>query len=300
MSGTEGDRGGEWTVRRLLEWTTGYFTRKEVDSPRLAAELLLSHVLGAPRIKLYPEYERPVGEKDLATFRGLVQRAGEQEPIAYLTGRAHFFNLEFEVGPGVLIPRPDTETLVENVLQMVRHQSGMEAPRVLDLCTGSGCIAAAIAHHLKSATVVGIDVSAKAVEAARRNVERLGLAGRVVAEQGDLYEPLSRMVDPGPFHIIASNPPYVATGKIEGLDRNVKDYEPLEALDGGLDGLAVHRRIMAGAAERLIPGGRIYLEIAFDQGEPAKDVVGEYDGFEEVKVLKDYGGRDRVVAAKRK
>src|SRR5438128_2669124 len=142
-----------WTVRRILEWTTAFFTRKGVDAPRLSAELLLSHALGAPRIKLYTDYDRALSDKDLTTFRALVQRGAEHEPIAYLTGRAHFFGLEFEVTRDVLIPRPDTETLVENVLQFVRNQSGMEAPRVLDLCTGSGCVAAAVAANIKTATV---------------------------------------------------------------------------------------------------------------------------------------------------
>src|SRR3978361_523159 len=143
--------GGTWTVRRVLEWTSGFFKRKEVDQPRLSAELLLSHILNCPRIKLYTDYDRVLSEPDLARYRQLVQRAGEEEPIAYLTGRAHFFNLEFDVNRDVLIPRPDTETLVENVLQLARHQPGFDSPRVLDLCTGSGCIAAAVTHHLKSA-----------------------------------------------------------------------------------------------------------------------------------------------------
>src|SRR3954462_12064267 len=138
-----------WTVRRLLEWTTGFFTRKTIDAPRLSAELLLAHVLQVPRIKLYTDYERALTDTQLTTYRELVRRAGEEEPIAYLTGRAHFFNLEFEVTRDVLIPRPDTETLVENVLQLARRTSGFETPRILDLCTGSGCIAAAIAHHNK-------------------------------------------------------------------------------------------------------------------------------------------------------
>jgi release factor glutamine methyltransferase len=160
-----------WTVRRILEWTSGYFTRKNLDAPRLSAELLLSHVLAAPRIKLYTQYDRPLSDDELTRMRSLVQRASEEEPIAYLTGRAHFFNLEFDVTPDVLIPRPDTETLVENVLQTVRHQPGLEAPRVIDLCTGSGCIAAALAHHLKSATVVATDVSPAAVAVARGNIQ---------------------------------------------------------------------------------------------------------------------------------
>src|SRR5689334_7946261 len=164
-----------WTVRRILEWTSGFFTRKNLDAPRLSAELLLAHVLSVPRIKLYTEYERPLTEAELSRMRTLVQRASEDEPIAYLTGRAHFFNLEFEVTRDVLIPRPDSETVVENVLQLARHQAGFEAPRVLDLCTGSGCIAAAIAHHLKTATVVATDLSEKAIAVARKNVERLNL-----------------------------------------------------------------------------------------------------------------------------
>jgi len=288
-----------WTVRRILEWTTSYFTRKGIDSPRLSAELLLAHVLGCPRIRLYTNYEQPLREDQLAAMRALVQRAAEEEPIAYLTGRAHFFNLEFEVNRDVLIPRPDTETLVENVLQLARNAAGFEAPRVLDLCTGSGCIAAAIAHHLRAATVVATDISAPAVALARRNVERLGLADRVTVEQGDLFEPLARLVDARPFDLIVANPPYIATAQLETLDRSVRDYEPVAALDGGLDGLAIHRRILREAPDRLAPGGRVYVEIAFDQGELATQVAAEYPQFQDVRILKDYSGRDRVLAARK-
>ena len=292
--------GGTWTVRRILEWTTGFFTRKNVDPPRLSAELLLSHVLAVPRIKLYTDYERPLSEKELGTYRELVRRATEQEPIAYLTGKAHFFNLEFEVSRDVLIPRPDTETLVENVLQFVRHQAGFESPRVLDLCTGSGCIAAAIAYHVKSSVVTATEISPKVAELARRNIERLGLKDRVLVEEGDLFEPLSRIVDAQPFHLIVSNPPYIPTAQIETLDRSVREYEPITALDGGLDGLVVHRRILADAPARLRPGGRVYLEIAFDQGELAQQVAAQYEAFDDVKILKDFGGRDRVLTLHRK
>jgi release factor glutamine methyltransferase len=292
--------GGPWTVRRLLEWTTGFFTRKGVDAPRLSAELLLAHVLDYPRIKLYTDYERPLTEKELADYRALVQRAGEHEPIAYLTGRAWFFNLEFEVTPAVLIPRPDTETLVENVLQLARNAPGFEAPRVLDLCTGSGCIAVAVASRLKNATVLATDISADAVAVASRNVERLSVADRVAVEQGDLYDPLSRVPDPQPFNLILANPPYIPTGEIEKLDRNVRDYEPVQALDGGIDGLVVHRRILEGAAERVVPGGRIYLEIQFDQGPTVVDLASAHAEFEDVRILKDHAGNPRVVTARRK
>jgi release factor glutamine methyltransferase len=288
------------TVRRILEWTSGIFARKNRDAPRLSAELLLSHVLACPRIKLYTEYERPLTEQELSRMRTLVQRASDEEPIAYLTGRAHFFNLEFEVTRDVLIPRPDTETLVENVLQTVRHQPGMESPRVIDLCTGSGCIAAAIAHHLTTATVLAIDISPAAVRVARQNVERLGLNDRITVEEGDLFSPLQHMVDVQPFHLIVSNPPYIRTGDMASLDRSVREYEPLQALDGGLDGLTLHRRILDEAADRLLPGGRVFLEIAFDQGDLAREVGGSYEAFDEVRILKDFGGRDRVLTLHRR
>jgi release factor glutamine methyltransferase len=289
-----------WTVRRILEWTTGFFTRKSIDSPRLSAELLLAHVLGVPRIRLYTDYERVLKDEQLAAMRALVQRAAEEEPIAYLTGKAHFFNLEFEVNRDVLIPRPDTETLVENVLQLARNQAGFEAPRVLDLCTGSGCIAAAIAQGLKAATVVAVDLSAPAVALARRNVERLGLSDRVAVEQGDLFEPLAKLVDLRPFDLVVANPPYIPTAQLETLDRSVRDYEPVQALDGGLDGLVLHRRILHDAPARLVPGGRVFLEIAFDQGELATQVASQYPQFEDARLLKDYGGRDRVLTARKK
>jgi release factor glutamine methyltransferase len=289
-----------WTVRRILEWTSGFFAKKNLDAPRLSAELLLSHVLAVPRIKLYTEYERPLTGPELSLTRTIVQRASEEEPIAYLTGRAHFFNLEFEVTRDVLIPRPDTETLVENVLQTVRHQPGMESPRVIDLCTGSGCIAAAIAQHLKTATVLATDISPAAVKAARHNIERLALNDRVTVKEGDLFSPLQHMVDVQPFHLIVSNPPYIRTGDLAGLDRSVREYEPLQALDGGLDGLTLHRRILDEAGNRLLPGGRVYLEIAFDQGDLAREVGEGYDAFDEVRILKDFGGRDRVLTLRRR
>jgi len=284
-----------WTIRRLLEWTKPFFERKDVDSPRLSAELLLSHVLGVARIKLYTDYDRPLNETQLAAYRELVRRAGEQEPVAYLTGRAHFFNLELDITRDVLIPRPDTETLVEQALAVIKSQPGLDSPRVLDLCTGSGCVAAAIASRIKLACVVAVDISPKAVEVAKQNISRLGYAQRVTVLHGDLYEPLAQLVDRQPFNLIAANPPYIASGIIETLDKSVKDYEPHSALDGGPDGLDIHRRILAGLPDRLLPGGHVFLEIAFDQGEAAKQLAVDA-GLAGVRIIKDFGGHDRVVA----
>jgi release factor glutamine methyltransferase len=290
---------GTWTVRRLLEWTTPFFTRKGVDSPRLSAELLLAHVLAVPRIKLYTDYERPLDAGQLGVYRDLVRRAAEEEPVAYLTGRAHFFSLEFTVSRDVLIPRPDTETLVENVIQLIRHRADFAVPRVLDLCTGSGCIAAAIAHNVKDAVVVATDINPAAVAIARENLERLGLSSRIVVEEGDLFAPLQRMVDRQPFHLLVANPPYIPSGQIAQLDRSVREYEPLSALDGGLDGMAIHRRILAEAPGHLFPGGQIFLEIAFDQADLARQIAGEHAEFADVRILKDQAGNHRVLTARR-
>jgi release factor glutamine methyltransferase len=290
---------GTWTVRRILEWTGQFLARKDVDSPRLSAELLLSHVLNVPRIRLFTDYERPLVERELGAYRDLVKRAGEHEPIAYLTGKAHFFNLELDITPGVLIPRPETETLVENVLQTARNDLTLAEPRVLDLCTGTGCIAAAIAKNLKGSTVTAIDVSEKAVQVATRNIERLGLASRVTVLHGDLYEPLTDSVESRPFNLILANPPYIPTAQIETLDRNVREFEPVTALDGGLDGLTIHRRILEQASHRLVPGGRVYLEIAYDQGDAARDLAAQFPELGDVKILRDLGGRDRVLTARK-
>lgn len=285
-----------WTIRRLLEWTSGFFTRKEVDSPRLSAELLLSHVLTLPRIKLYTEYEKPVGDDQLARYRDLVKRAAEHEPIAYLTGKAHFFNLEFDVTRDVLIPRPDTETIVEHLLQHARLATTPSAPRILELCTGSGCIAAAIAKNLKNSSVLAIDNSPAALVVAKKNIDQLQLADRVLFAEGDLYEPLKTGITAAPFDAIVANPPYIPSANIAQLDRNVRDYEPHTALDGGADGLTIIRRIIAEAPDRLAPAGRLYVEIQFDQG-PAVVELARAAGLAEPRVVKDHGGNDRVLIA---
>lgn len=285
-----------WTIRKILEWTNGFFLRKEVDSPRLSAELLLCHVLKLPRIKLYTDFERPLEEKDLTAFRDLVKRAGEQEPIAYLTCRAHFFDLELAIKPGVLIPRPDSETLVETGLTFLRHTTGMETPHVLDLCTGSGCIAAAMAKHHKTAIVTAVDIAPLAIEVAGENFKTLDLTSRITLLQGDLYAALAQATDPGPFHLILSNPPYIRSADMAKLDRSVRDFEPHLALDGGPDGLTIHRRILADAPARLLPGGRVMLEIAFDQADAAKAMAGEFPRFGQPTILKDAAGNNRVLA----
>ncbi|MBC7785195.1 MAG: peptide chain release factor N(5)-glutamine methyltransferase [Burkholderiales bacterium] len=289
---------GPWTVERVLAWTRGFFERKQIDSPRLCAELIISHILSVPRIKLYTDYQRVLADPELLRMRELVKRAGEEEPIAYLTGRAHFFNLELDVTPDVLIPRPDTETLIEQILTLVRNVPGFEAPRVLDLCTGSGAIAIAIAQHIKTAQVVATDVSEKALAVAKINVDKHQLGDRITLLAGDLFAALMDYVDAAPFDVIIANPPYIPSAEVPKLARHVHQYEPHLALDGGADGLDLHRRILAGATDRLRDGGRVILEIAFDQSEPATEMIGQYPDFVEVKLVRDHAGNPRVLVAK--
>ena len=293
----------------MLEWCTAFFEKKNVDPPRLSAELLMAHVLKCQRIKLYTDLHRPLTEAELQLTRDLVKRAAAQEPIQYLTGVAHFYNLTFEVNAAVLIPRSDTETLVDRVLADLKHrvpslsadglQQPLEPPRVLELCTGSGCVAAAIAAHHKTATVLATDISLPALDVARKNIDRLKLADRVTLLCGDLYGALATLVDARPFDLIVANPPYIATAQIEKLDANVRDYEPRLALDGGADGLDPHRRILAGAWERLVPGGRVFMEIAFDQEEAALWMLRQETRFDDAKCYKDLAGQPRVITARR-
>jgi release factor glutamine methyltransferase len=285
-----------WTVRRILEWTAPFLTRKGVDSPRLSAEMLLAHVLAVPRIRLYTEYDRPLADTVLATYRELVRRAAEHEPVAYITGHAPFFSLDFLVTRDVLIPRPDTETLVEAALSIIRRQTGLESPRILDLCTGSGCVAAALAANQKSATIIAVDSQPAAVAVAVRNIEQLKLTDRVIILTGDLYAALASEPDKRPFDLIVANPPYIPAGQIATLDKSVRDFEPISALDGGPDGLEIHRRILAGAAARLTPAGHLLMEIAFDQGKAAMALAAEYADLANPRILKDHAGNDRVLA----
>jgi release factor glutamine methyltransferase len=281
-----------WTVGALLQWTADFFTRKAIDDPRLTAELLLAHTLGATRMMLYTQYEKIPTAEQLTVFRDLVKRRGEQVPVAYLIGKASFFAMDLIVTPDVLIPRPDTETLVEEVITRTRA-GGWLAPKILDLCTGSGCVALALAKSLKSALVTAIDVSPAAVAVAEKNVAAMKLEERVTVRAGDLFEGLAG--DAGVFEVIVSNPPYIPSGQIAGLMAEVRDHEPRLALDGGEDGLDLHRRIVDGARERLATGGILALEIGFDQGTAAQGLMEGAGYLENVMVVKDAGRNVRCV-----
>jgi release factor glutamine methyltransferase len=275
-----------WTIRKVLTWTAQHFEKRQVDSPRLTAEVLLAYALKITRVKLYVDLDRPLDKEELASYRALIERRSAGEPTQYLTGVREFYNRSFKVDARVLIPRPETELLVEAALRALPK----EAPgRALDVCTGSGCIAVSLAAERPQAEVVATDLSAEACALARENAQALGVADRLTVLHGDLFAPLP----PGPtFDLVVSNPPYVATGELAGLAPEVK-REPRLALDGGPDGLAVIRRVVEGARGVLRPGGLLALEIGDQQG-PAVQALLQGAGYENARVEKDLQRHDRL------
>ncbi len=287
------DVDGPWTVGRLLTWTADFLKKKGAESARLDAEVLLAHVLDWPRVALYTHFEDEIGERPRSAFRELVRKRSEGAPVAYLVGRKEFFSIPLAVGPAVLIPRPDTETAVVEALEQLK---GREAPAVVDVGTGSGCIALAIAKNHKTARVFALDLSPEALAVARTNAETLGLADRVEFREGDLLAPVS--VD-GPFDLIVSNPPYIPSEILPSLEPGVRDFEPRLALDGGPDGLRVVARLIAEAPGLLRPGGSLILEIGSAQEGPVRDLIAARPEFALAPTVRDAANHPRVVRAVR-
>lgn len=281
-----------WTVRRVLEWTTGHLKKHGSESPRLEAEILLAHARKCRRIELYTNFDEELTDAVRTPMRELVQRRAAHEPVAYLVGHREFFSLDFRVTPDVLIPRPDTETLVMEVLSIAKTRP---KTRVLDLCTGSGCIAVAVAKNCSTATVTATDASSAALAVATENAQKHGVTDRVTFHAGDLFAALP---DTEPFDSIASNPPYIPSKDIEQLSADVRQYEPRSALDGGPDGLDLLRRLIAAAPQYLVPGGWLFTEFTPEQA-PAVQQFAKAAGFADVTIAKDPASRPRVLRAKR-
>ncbi len=291
-----------WTIGSLLTWTADFFTRKNVEEPRLSAELLLAHALQCSRMSLYTQYERVPAEQQLTAFRDMVKQRTSHVPVAYLIGKAWFFSLEFSVTRDVLIPRPDTETLVETVISHVRQKPGWTdsgGPAVLDLCTGSGCIAIALAKHLPSAVITATDLSEKALVVARQNAEAHKVADRITFFHGDLFAALAQQSAPTMFRVIASNPPYIPTADVANLPPQVRDHEPRQALDGGLDGMDAHRRILESARNFLHPEGLLIMEMQFDQGPALTGIYAAAGYLGNLRTIRDAANHPRCVAAVR-
>ena len=277
-----------WTVVRILEWTADYFREQGIDSPRLDAELLLTDVLDLDRVGLYLQFDRPLNEVELTSYRALVKRRAAREPLAYIQGKCEFWSLPMIVSPSVLVPRGDTEVLVEEALDRLETSE-----KVLDIGTGSGVIAIALAHERPQAQVEAIDNSAEALVVAVQNAELNGVSAQVLFRQEDLGQ-----LSGGPYDMIVSNPPYIPEADRDGLMPEVRDHEPPQALFAGADGLAAYRQIVEQAPQRLVAGGWLLLEVGINQSEPVAELLRAAE-FNNITVRNDYAGIPRVVCGRK-
>jgi release factor glutamine methyltransferase len=281
-----------WTVRRVLEWTAIHLKKHGSDTPRLDAEILLAHARGCQRIQLYTQFDEPLSDAVRGQMRELVQRRAKSEPVAYLVGQREFFSLGFRVTRDVLIPRPDTETLVMEILDAVKTSP---TPTILDLCTGSGCVAIAVAKNCKTAMVTASDISPTAIAIAHENATRHHVDDRVTFVESDLF---ANIPSGSTFDVIASNPPYIPSAEIDQLDAEVAKHEPRLALDGGPDGLAVLRRIINEAPRFARSNGLLLLEFTPEQADALETFITAHGGYNEISIRKDLGHRPRVLKAR--
>jgi release factor glutamine methyltransferase len=281
-----------WTIGGLLDWTARFLANKGAEFPRLDTEVLLAHALGCRRIDLYTRYEELASGDARDRFRDLVRRRLDGCPVAYLVSRKEFFALEFEVSPAVLIPRPESEFVVMECLRLAKEQV---EPRILDIGTGSGNIAVAVARQHRGARLTAVDLSPKALLMATRNADRHGVADRIRFVEGDLFGPIPAGER---FDFVLSNPPYIAREDIAQLPAGVRDFEPHLALDGGPGGYAVADRLLEQAGRHLEPGGYLILEIGAPQAEGMRRRIEALGGYELGKTIHDYSSHPRVLRAR--
>jgi release factor glutamine methyltransferase len=284
-----------WTVLRLMRWSGEYLEGKGVERGRLDAEHLLAHALGVPRLQLYLQFDRPLEAEELDRFRPLLRRRAEREPLQYILGRAAFRELDLRVDGRVLVPRPETEILVDEVLAWAKARGGSELTAV-DVGTGSGAIALSLLEEGPFARVVATDASEEALAVAALNARETGHEGRIELRPGSLFEPLG---DGERFDAVVSNPPYVAEAEAATLEPEVGVWEPAGALFGGPDGLAVLRALVGGAGPFLRGGGLLALEVGASQAGQVVAAVEAVGGYDDVRVRRDLAGRQRVVTARR-
>lgn len=300
-----------WTILAVLQWTTRYFQDKGVSEPRASAEVLLAHVLGVSRLELYLRHDQPLTPEELAAYKALIRRRVQGEPTAYLTGHKEFWSLDFLVTPATLIPRPETELLVESLVEVLKSKGppgrasiapetgpleGANPPLGLEVGVGSGAVIIALARELPHWHWLGVELSAQALEVARTNAVRLGVAERVRFLQGNLFQALR----PCPrFQAIAANLPYIPAREWESLPVEVRRYEPREALWGGEDGLALLRPFCQEAHQFLAPGGWLALEVGQGRAEGVRAMLANTQAYEKITILRDYQGIQRVVRARR-
>lgn len=279
-----GDRhNGRWTIRSVLAWTKEHLAGKGVENPRLETEWILAAALGVDRVGLYIDFEKPLTDPELAVIREMVSRRARREPLQYILGSQEFAGLDFLVTPAVLIPRHDTEILLEEALARL-HGTG----RLLDVGTGSGCLAITLASRLPGLSVTATDISPEALAVARENARRHGVSLRFV--EGDLFTPL----EGERFSMIVSNPPYIPLPDFPTLQPEVREYEPRTALDGGEDGLSCYRRLVPGAIDHLTPGGWLLVEVGIGEADRVRELFAS-SGFCDIVTAIDTAGIERVV-----
>ena len=288
----------EWNILRVILWAAAYLKEHGIESPRSAAEILLAHALRTDRVQLYVYHDKPLEKPELAAFKELIRRRVRREPVAYIVGRKGFWTLDLAVGPEVLIPRPETECLVEAALAALMKVPEGRCARVLDLGTGSGAVVLALAAEAGRHRYFASDLSFAAVATARRNALAAGVGGRVEFFAADWFSALKQGGEP--FDVIVSNPPYVTRSALAELQPEIVRHEPHLALDGGPDGLKSYRAIIGAAGCHLAPGGALLLEIGSDQREAVQRIAAQAGGFDDVQCVADYAGRDRVVALRKK
>jgi release factor glutamine methyltransferase len=291
---------GPRSLGRFLEVVAARLADDGVADPPPTAEVIAARLLGLTREQIATEADRPPTLEESDRLGRALDRVAAGEPAAYILGVATFLGREFEVTRDTLIPRRDTEELVRIVLREVGARPWPGRLRLLELGTGSGCVAISLALELPTAAVMATDISAACLGVAERNARWHSVAGRVTLVQGDLFEPVGRLAGGGPFDVIVSNPPYIPTGRIGAMGPAVARHEPHVALDGGADGLDFHRRILAEAPRYLAPGGLVFLEHESDEGTLARRVGEQARGFEAVRILEDSRGLDRVLTARRR
>jgi release factor glutamine methyltransferase len=291
------DRNNPWTILKLLNWAASYFTSYDIDSPKSTAEILLSHALRVQRIDLYLQYDRPLNRDELSAFKRLVQRRRNKEPVAYIVGSKEFWSLPLAVTQDVLIPRPDTECLVETALDILKSDLPGSPLRILDLGTGSGAVVLALASQCRGPVYFASDISAKATALAKANALENGLT-HVHFFTGDWLVPVRTSASP--FDLIVSNPPYIPSGDIPNLQAEISRFEPMTALDAGTDGLGCLRYLVQNVWPYLKPGGHLIVEIGYNQKDDVTALAMADGRYEAISVRKDYGGNDRVVCMKRR
>ncbi len=283
----------QWTIIKLIRWATSYLKTHDIDNPRATGEILLAHALKVNRIDLYLNYDQPLVAEELNTFKTLIKRRIRREPVAYILGAKEFWSLDLTITQDVLIPRPETECLVEVALNLISKIPASQSQRILDLGTGSGAIVLALVSQQPRHVYFASDYFNKAAELAGRNAARHGFSGRVHYFVGDWLAPLNP--EKSEFDMIVSNPPYIPSQVIGKLQPEIHRFEPLAALDGDQDGLSCFRKIIGCAHHYLKPHGVLLLEIGHEQKDDIHRIVSDCDFYDDFNHSKDYSGCDRVV-----